>query len=158
MVCTQNLQIGMSKTLKWDERYLGLCRHVATWSEDPRKQVGACLVRDNRVLSIGFNGFPTGVKATKERLHTKELKLQFIEHAERNALYTAARVGVNLAGATMYCNWFPCNECAKGIIQAGITRVVTSKPDPESHWYPQMLVSVTMFTEAGIELVYPEEE
>lgn len=144
------------KEYKWHQRYMGLCDLVGSWSEDPRKQVGACVIRDNRVVSVGFNGLPTGVIATEERLQNRDIKLMFFEHAERNALYTAGKMGHTLDGAIMYCNWFPCNDCARGIIQSGIKTLVTYAPEVNSRWYEQMLIGETMMKEAGINLIYLE--
>lgn len=141
----------------WHLRYMQLCDTVASWSEDDRKKVGSCLVRENRVLSIGFNGLPTGVKLTPERLANTPIKLQFFEHAERNALYTAARNGINISGATLYCNFFPCTDCTRGIIQSGITTVVASKMKEDSKWYPSMLLSLEMLEEAQVNVIFIDQ-
>jgi len=144
------------KAKKWDNRYLAMAEFVASWSEDPRKQVGSVIVRDNRVISVGYNGLPSGVSCGEDncRLHDRKVKLEFIEHAERNAIYTASRMGHVVAGSTMYCNWYPCTDCARAIIQSGIIRLVTSAPDAESRWYDKMLLAETMFNEAEVELTY----
>jgi dCMP deaminase len=108
---------------KWDERFLALAEHVAQWSKDPSKKVGAVVVRPDRTMaSIGFNGLPRGVSDSAERYEDRALKYPMIVHAELNAVLTAAEP---LTGYTIYAALFPCNECAKAIIQAGIARVVT---------------------------------
>ncbi len=111
---------------KWDNRYLSLAKEVATWSKDPSTQVGAVTVGAKKeVLSQGFNGFPRGIKDTDERYNHRETKYKFVVHAEMNAIYNATYSGTSLDGATLYIYGLPiCSECAKGIIQVGIKKVV----------------------------------
>jgi dCMP deaminase len=130
-----------------------MAQFVADFSEDKSKQVGAVIVRDNRVISQGYNGLPTGVLLNEER-QERPLKYSFFEHGERNAIYTAAKMGHAVNGSTMYCNWYPCTDCARAIIQSGIIRLVTSRPDPESSWIESMMAAETMMLEAGVELNY----
>jgi dCMP deaminase len=140
-----------SKDNKWHRRFFQLAGHVADWSKDPSTQVGACLVNDDKqVISLGFNGFPRGVEDTIERLIDKETKYKFVSHAERNALDNAF---VDTKGSTLYSTLFPCNECAKGIIQKGIKTVVTSKPDM-ARTHNNLETSWTMFKEAGVEVIF----
>jgi dCMP deaminase len=107
----------------WNKRFMDLAAHVAGWSKDPSKQVGAVIVNSNKhVLSMGYNGFPRGVDDNPGCYSNKPLKRLWISHAERNALDNAP---TSVEGATLYSTLFPCNECAKGIIQRGIARVVT---------------------------------
>ena len=112
---------------KWDKRFLELAEHVAQWSKDPRTKVGAVIVDDKkRVVSLGYNGFPRGVDDDDDRYEDRETKHLFVSHAERNALDNAPR---SVEGCTLYATLKPCSECAKSIIQNGITRVVTYSPD-----------------------------
>ena len=113
-------------SFKWDERYLRLAKEVATWSKDPSKQVGAIAIGEKgQVLSQGYNGFPRGVKDSKERYNHKETKYRYVVHAEQNCIYNATYNGVSLKGASMYVYGLPvCNECAKAMIQVGIKRIV----------------------------------
>ena len=107
---------------KWDKRFLALCEYVATWSKDPRTQVGAVLVKDiNRDLILGYNGFPRNVDDRLEWYKNRELKHQLVIHAERNAILTAKR---DLKGYTLYCSLRSCIRCSCDIIQAEIARVV----------------------------------
>lgn len=134
----------------WDGRFWDLASLVAGWSKDPSTQVGAVIVNKNRqVLGLGYNGFPRGVNDDPERYNNRETKLMFVAHAERNALdntFTSSE------GATLYSTLFPCTDCAKGIIQRGIKRVVTTAPS-EAQWQRfNCEVSKTMFEEAGVEL------
>lgn len=116
---------------KWDKRMLSLVQLVATWSKDPSTQVGAAIVdAKNRVVSLGFNGFPRAVDDATEALLDREEKLRRTIHAEENALLFAQR---SVEGCTIYVTHPPCARCAAKLIQAGITRVVTIDP-PDTFW------------------------
>lgn len=138
---------------KWHRRFFQLAHHVSHWSQDPSTQVGACIVNeDKQVLSLGFNGFPRGVEDTAERYKDKETKYKFVSHAERNALDNAF---VDVKGATLYSTLFPCNECAKGIIQKGIKEVITTQPDLDRK-HNNLDESLQMFGEAGVKVRFIE--
>ena len=132
----------------WDERFLGLAQHVATWSKDPRTKVGAVLVNETKqVLSVGYNGFPRGVFDVPNRYEDRPTKLMFVAHAERNALdncFTDTR------GSTLYVTLPPCNECVKSIIQKGVKRIVslTSSARPQDN----SDVAMQMLAEAGVQI------
>ena len=120
----------MSRRVDWDERFMQLALHIAGWSKDRSTKVGAVIVGDDHILrAIGYNGFPRGVDDEAEDRHERPLKYRWTEHAERNAIYNAARIGVSLDDCTMYVAWFPCMDCARAIVQAGIARLVAIKPD-----------------------------
>ena len=108
---------------KWDKNFLELAKTVSTFSKDPSTKVGAVIVDDdNRVISIGYNGFPKGLK-DDHRLDNRDLKYDMVVHAEANALLFA---NAPTKGCTIYTWPFqPCSRCASLIIQAGIRRVVT---------------------------------
>ena len=120
-----------------------LTEQVSTWSscfkED--RQVGAVIVRDKRILSTGYNGAPEGVKSCKDKGECLRLKMGITSgtnlekcysvHAEQNAIVNAARLGVSLDGATLYCTHQPCVICAKLIVNAGIKRVVYKEGYPD---------------------------
>jgi dCMP deaminase len=143
---------------KWDCRYLSLAKEVATWSKDPSSQVGAVTVGAKKeVLSQGFNGFPRGINDLDERYNDRETKYKFVVHAEMNAIYNATYSGTSLDGATLYIYGLPiCSECAKGIIQVGIKRVVIEKSKELDNWNESVKFSQEMFNEAGVELVIKE--
>ncbi|NYT28092.1 cytidine/deoxycytidylate deaminase family protein [Candidatus Thiodubiliella endoseptemdiera] len=140
---------------KWDERYLSLAKEIATWSKDPSTQVGAVTVgRKKEVLSQGFNGFPRGIHDTDERYNNREDKYKFVVHAEMNAIYNATYSGTSLDGAILYVYGLPiCSECAKGIIQVGIKKVVVEKSKELDNWNDSVKLSKAMFDEAGVELI-----
>jgi dCMP deaminase len=145
---------------KWDNRYLSLAKEVATWSKDPSTQVGAVTVGAKKeVLSQGFNGFPRGIKDTDERYNHRETKYKFVVHAEMNAIYNATYSGTSLDGATLYIYGLPiCSECAKGIIQVGIKKVVIEKSKELDNWNESLRLSQEMFSEAGVELIIKGED
>ncbi|CAC9454980.1 dCMP deaminase (EC [uncultured Gammaproteobacteria bacterium] len=145
----------MSVLSKWDERYLALAKEVATWSKDPSTQVGAVTVGSKKeVLSQGFNGFPRNINDTDERYNNRATKYKFVVHAEMNAIYNATYSGTSLDGATLYVYGLPiCSECAKGIIQVGIKKVVVEKSKELDNWNDSVKLSKAMFDEAGVDLV-----
>lgn len=139
--------------VKWTKRFLDLADHVAEWSYDPSTKVGAVIVDSkNRVVSLGYNGFPRGVKDLAERYNDRPTKHLFVAHAERNALDNAP---LSVEGCTLYVPLMPCNECAKSIIQCGITKVICYKPEREDNfnWDTTRL----MFKEAGVMLYEVEK-
>ena len=135
---------------KWDARMLTLADLVATWSKDPSTGVGAAIVDGkNRVVSLGFNGFPRAVCDSDEALFDREEKLRRTIHAEENALLFAGR---SVEGCTIYVTHPPCARCAAKLIQAGITRVVARAPTDQfaGRWADDMDSANTMFAEAGV--------
>lgn len=111
--------------ISWDEYFMGVAQLAAQRSKDPNTQVGACIVdNSNRILSTGYNGFPKGCSddVFPWGRTGEETKYPFVVHAELNAILNNR--GSNLQGGKIYVGLFPCNECAKAIIQAGICEVV----------------------------------
>ena len=137
---------------KWDIRYMELARQISTWSKDPSKKIGAVVIGETgQVLAQGYNGFPRGVKDTEERYNHRETKYNYIVHAEMNAIFNASWNGVSLKGSTIYIYGLPCcHECAKGIIQTGITRVIMCYPEMVPHWENSTSISSFMFDEANV--------
>jgi dCMP deaminase len=145
----------MSELNKWDKRYLALAKEVASWSKDPSTQVGAVTVGNKKEgLSQGFNGFPRGIIDSEDRYNNRETKYKYVVHAEMNAIYNATYSGVSLDGAVLYVYGLPiCSECAKGIIQVGIKKVIIEKSKELDNWNESVALSQEMFDEAGVELV-----
>jgi len=137
---------------KWDKRYLDLAYAVSKWSRDPSTQIGAVAVGSKgQVLSQGYNGFPRGIKDSRERYEDRETKYKLIVHAEQNLIYNATYNGVSLDGSTLYVTGLPvCSECAKGVIQVGIKRVVMPHLDDMKTWKESWDLTVCMFREAGV--------
>lgn len=137
-----------------DARYLvAACRAAVRDSDDPRTQNGAVLRSKNGYVVVAANTVPAG-SLQPDRLQPP-LKYSFMEHAERNVIYAAARQGVATYKATLYCPWFACCECARAIIQAGVARVVGHvKPrllTPE-RWQETITRADSMLRDAGVEL------
>ena len=137
---------------KWSERYLNLAKEISTWSKDPSKKIGAVAVGSKgQVLSQGFNGFPRGIKDTDKRLNVREEKYKFVVHGEMNCIYNACNNGTSLDGATLYVYGLPvCSECAKGVIQVGIKKVIMQYDEPVPQWEKSYETTKQMFQEAGI--------
>ena len=147
------------KSKSWYKYFLEMAELVASKSKDPSTKVGAVIVgEDNEILSTGFNGFPRGVNEDVAERWERPIKYLFVEHAERNAIYNAARIGTSLKGATLYINFKPnscCAECTKAIIQSGIKKIVgndTPFSGKGDQWDRHLAVSSIMLYEAGIEL------
>lgn len=135
---------------KWDERMMELADLVAGWSKDPSTKVGCVIMRDDRtVASMGYNGFPRGVHDIDSRYEDREVKYKMVVHAEANAVVAAAG---SVSGMTAYCTLYPCCECAKLLIQAGIIEVVVKSLEKTERFYDSMMASELMFREAGVVL------
>jgi len=143
----------MSST-HWDSRWMALAQLVATWSKDRGRKVGAVIVGpDNEVRSTGFNGIPRGVDDDVEERHDAASgeKYLWVSHAERNAIYNAALLGVSTKGCTIYVPWYPCIECAKAIVQSGIGRIVCFEPDlADSNWGKDFEKSLIILGEGNV--------
>ena len=138
-------------SLKWDQRFLALAKHLSSWSRDPSTQVGAVAVKDRQILATGYNGFPRGVQDLDERLHDRNQKLLRTVHAEANIVAQAAQHGISLENSTVYIwPFLPCNSCCALLIQAGTTRIVVPKGKIPDRWLESFTTSIDMLTEAGL--------
>ena len=137
---------------KWDIRYLQLAQEVASWSKDPSTQIGAIAVGNKgQVLSQGYNGFPRGIIDKDEYYLDRETKYKYVVHAEMNVIYNATYNGVSLDGATLYVTGLPvCSDCAKGVIQVGIQRVVMKEQNVPLKWIDSWKTTAGMFEQANI--------
>lgn len=145
-------------TSKWDFNYCELARHISSWSKDPSTSVGAVTVgAHGQILSQGYNGFPRGIADNSNRLYNRDEKYKYIVHAEMNCIYNASLTGVSLKDSTLYVYGLPvCSECAKGVIQVGIRRVVIYTPDVAledfvGKWQDSFVISRSMFLEVGLD-------
>ena len=137
--------------ISWDEYFMGVAALSAMRSKDPNSQVGACIVSgDNKILSMGYNGFPRGcsddVFPWDREGEPLETKYHYVTHSELNAILNYR--GGSLEGAKLYVTMFPCNECAKAIIQAGIKTVVYDCNKYEGT--PSVIASKRMLDAAGV--------
>lgn len=114
----------MDRIEDWHQFFLSMCFLMARKSKDPSTKTGCVVVRDRRILSVGYNGFPIGCDDSPDLYADRELKYSRVVHCDTNAIYSAARVGISLVGSTMYLTGPPCSECTKGIINAGIVEVI----------------------------------
>ena len=136
--------------ISWDEYFMGIAMLSAERSKDGHTQVGACIVdENNKILSLGYNGMPTGCdddkmpwERTGENLNTKYM---YVCHAELNAILNTR---IPLRGAKLYVTLFPCNECAKAIIQAGIKTIVYDEDKYDGT--PAVMASKRMLDAAGV--------
>ena len=140
----------------WDEYFMQIAEIVKTRSTCLRRQVGALIVKDNRIITTGYNGAPEGIKHCSDigSCYRSELKIPSGErhelcralHAEQNAIIQAAKIGVSTQGATMYVTLQPCVICAKMAINAGIKKIVYKGDYPDE-------LSLNMLNEAKVELI-----
>lgn len=141
----------------WDQRFIDLAVNVSKWSKDPSTKLGAIAVGKKReVLATGYNGFPRGIADSEDRYNDRTEKYKYVVHAEMNVIYNATYNGVSLDGATLYIYGLPiCSECAKGIIQVGIRRVVISantNKNTHTRWEESFKQSRKILAEAGIKV------
>lgn len=150
--------------MNWDEYFLRICEVVSLKSKDTSTKLGSVIVGPkHEVRSTGYNALPRGVldniELVPERFE-RPLKYKYVVHAEENAILNAARVGTGIEGCTIYAKGFPCIECSKSIINAGIIRVVYdqefldnwSMAKPGGTWYEDFERSKIMFAESGIKI------
>jgi dCMP deaminase len=139
--------------INWDEYFMGVALLAARRSKDPSTQVGACIVDDNNIiLSTGYNGFPYGCSDDsfpwERKGELNDTKYPYVVHAELNAILNAQ--GRSLRGARIFVALFPCNECAKAIIQSGIREVVYLSDKYAAT--DSTMASKRMFEAAGVKL------
>jgi dCMP deaminase len=152
-----NFSRGIKFMNKWDKRFMELSYNVAEWSScfQSNRKIGAVIVRDKRIITTGYNGAPSGIESCREKQECMRRKmgipsgtkheLCFAVHAEQNAIIQAAKLGISIDGATLYCTHQPCVICAKMIINGGIVRVVYDQGYPDEF-------SLQLFNEAKIKV------
>ena len=141
--------------ISWSEFFMGIAKLAAQRSKDPNTQVGCCIVKDHKIVGVGYNGMPNGIPDDDDLmfpwnregdfLHSK---YAYVVHAELNTILNTIDLN-QLKGATMFCTLAPCNECAKAIIQSGIKIVVYSTPWRDIDYH---IAAKKMLTKAGIQL------
>jgi dCMP deaminase len=145
--------------MNWDKIYMSMCYLIATKSKDESTKVGSVITtKDNVVLSMGYNGIPRNIEY-KENHQIRPEKYHWFEHAERNAIYNAGRIGARLDLAhTIYIPWLPCSDCTRAIIQVGISKIIVHKQGNDimdnEHWKESHEVSLKMMEETNTELEY----
>lgn len=139
--------------LSWNEYFMRMVYLVSSKSKDPRTKIGAVIVKDNNPISLGYNGFPRGVKDLKERYENRPEKLNFIAHGEFNSVINAAKLGISTNNTIIFTNGIPCLNCCKAIINAGIVQVFIHKQWPmmnNAEWKKSAEYSMTMFKESEV--------
>lgn len=144
------------RVLSWDETFMAVAEVVAMRSKDPSTQVGAAIVSDDkRILSLGYNGTPTGFDDAdfpwgKTSANPLDNKYVYVVHSERNAILNYRGSRRDLEGSTVYVTLFPCNECMKEIVQAGVKRVVYLNTPRDFDSNPIYAASERIASECGI--------
>jgi len=145
--------------MNWTEYFLALAEQVKLKSKDQSTQIGAVIVgEDNEVLSTGYNSFPRGMDDSKKERQERPEKYFWFEHAERNAIYNAARVGTKLKGSTIYLtSGLPCMDCARGIVNSGIKTVYCKEvctTKNKEKWEESQKKSLQLLLECGVVVNY----
>jgi len=145
--------------MNWTEYFLNIAEQVKLKSKDESTQIGAVIVgEDNEVLSTGYNSFPRGMDDSKQERQERPEKYFWFEHAERNAIYNAARVGMALKNSTIYLtSGVPCMDCSRGIVNSGIKviwckRTCTTKN--KEKWEESQLKSIQLLNECGVQVMF----
>ena len=145
--------------MNWTEYFLGIAEQVKLKSKDESTQIGAVIVGiDNEILSTGYNSFPRGMDDSKKERQERPEKYFWFEHAERNSIYNAARIGVSLKNSTIYLtSGLPCMDCARGIVNSGIKvvwckQVCTTKN--KEKWEESQSKSLQLLNECGVAIYF----
>ena len=140
----------------WDDTFIEICAVLAKRSKDENTKVGAVIVGPNHeIRSVGYNCFPRGLNDDLPERQQRPAKYAFFEHAERNAIYNAARIGTSLEGCICYIPGLPCYDCARGMIQSGIVEVVCGSNVIPERWRAGCEPALAMLDEAGVTIRLP---
>ena len=144
----------MNEKISWDRLFMSMVYLVAMKSKDANTHIGAVIVGpDNEIRSTGYNSFVRGINDDVPERQERPEKYFWFEHAERNAIYNAALMGVSTKGCRMYTNGIPCMDCARAVVQGGIREVIVDKAWDDNNqdvWLEHAKRSTTMFEEAGV--------
>ena len=148
----------MGEVMNWDEYFINIAEQVKLKSKDQRTQIGVVIVgNNNEIVSTGYNSFPRGIDDNVAERQERPEKYFWFEHAERNAIYNAARIGVSTLGTTMYMTCgISCADCARAIINSGVSKIVLRRGRGATNekWQDSAKRSEQMFKEAGIIVEY----
>jgi dCMP deaminase len=147
--------------MNWVSYYRQLANTVKLKSKDKYTQIGAVIVgKDGEIVSTGYNSFPRGLDDELDYRQERPEKYYWFEHAERNAIYNAARIGVSTKGTTIYLSCgLPCADCARGIINSGIKRIFCERVDVTKGelWKESQERSWDMFMETGVKVCFYDD-
>lgn len=147
--------------MTWKEYFRRIANEVKQKSKDQYTQIGVVIVgKDHEIVSTGYNSFPRGIYDYNPERQERPEKYYWMEHAERNAIYNAARIGVSTKGCIMYMTCgMPCADCARAIINSGIREIVIEQGEVGAkgpQWDAHAMRSVTMFEEANVRIDFYE--
>jgi len=139
--------------MNWDKYFVSMLYLIAMKSKDQKTQNATIIVGpDNEIRSTGYNSFPRGINDNIPERQERPEKYFWLEHGERNAVYNAAMIGVPLKGCRAYITGIPCMDCARALVQSGITEVIvhTLKKYESSLWDEHEKRTLKLFQEAGV--------
>jgi dCMP deaminase len=145
--------------MEWIEYFLEIAEQVKLKSKDQSTQIGAVIVgKDKEIRSTGYNSFPRGLDDNRPERQERPIKYFYFEHAERNAIYNAARVGIPLDGSSIFLtSGLPCADCARAIINSGIKRVYCKREcttKNKEKWMESQEIAYKMLEECGVEVIF----
>jgi dCMP deaminase len=144
--------------MNWKEYFRGITHQIKLKSKDRYTQIGAVVVgSNNQIVSTGYNSFPRGINDLLDERQERPEKYYWFSHAETNAIVNSALNGVSTKGTVMYMSCgIPCSDCARNIINAGITKIVCERSGGAvgEKWFEHAKRSIEMFEEAGVEIDY----
>lgn len=137
-------------------RFMKLADTIAQWSEDKSSKVGAVIIKDDNVISVGYNGLPNGCCDDIEVRHERPAKYIWYHHAEENAIVNAAKHGHATNDCDMFVNWFPCAKCAGMIVNSGIKRLFCDKEPDFNHekFGHEFKIAIAKLLEGGVKIKY----
>jgi len=152
--------------MNWDQYFMSMVYLISMKSKDQKTKHGAVIVdSDNSIRSTGYNSFPRGINDNIQERQERPEKYLWFEHAERNAVYNAARIGVSVNGCKMYTAGVPCMDCARAIVQSGIKTVVVHKSHVDDQkgqgqevWKEHTKRTIILFEESGVTLEFFDGE
>ena len=139
--------------MKWDKYFVSMLYLIAMKSKDQKTQNATIIVGpDNEIRSTGYNSFPRGINDNLPERQERPEKYLWMEHGERNAIFNAARVGVSLKGCRAYVSGIPCMDCARGLVQVGVVKVIVHilKDYKSGLWEEHAIRTLKLFYEAGV--------
>jgi dCMP deaminase len=146
----------MRKVKPWDQYFMEMVDLIATRSKDPNTQIGAVIVNNNHdILSTGYNGMAPGMIETPE-IWERPTKYDYVIHGETNAIIRAAKLGVAIDGGTLYTTGFPCNNCARNVVAAGIKKVVCFAWDRD--WDGKGAISRDLYDKTGVKYLILDKD
>ena len=145
--------------MNWTDYFLNIAEQVKLKSKDESTQIGAVIVgEDNEILSTGYNSFPRGLNDDIKERQERPQKYFYIEQAERNAVFNAARVGIPINNSTIYLtSGLPCSDCARAIINSGIKKIYCKQvctTKNKEKWEESQRISLEMLKECGVDVEY----